>query len=80
MKPLFKVYSSRFLKILHSSVIFWQIFTCNMAMEGYRHEDHACFVHIEKFQKVKALEQKRGYFCFFHALLIFTCIMAMERY
>ena len=41
-----------------SSVIFWLILTCNMAMESYRYVEHACFAHFVKSQKIKALGQK----------------------
>ena len=32
-----------------------------MAMESYRHVEHACFVYFEKSQKMKALELKNDF-------------------
>ena len=48
------------------SVIFWPILVCNMAMESYRHVEHACFVYFEKSQKMKALGQKMLIFLLFY--------------
>ena len=56
----------RFFICMRSLVIFWPIFTCNMAMESQRHVEHACFVYFKKSQKMKALGQKMLIFLLFY--------------
>ena len=44
---------------------FWLIFTCKTVIYSYWYVDYASFVHLNKFQKMKALEPKIRFWIFF---------------
>ena len=52
-----------FWALWHSLLIFGLILTCNTALERY-YVNYARFVHFEKSQKMKAIEQKKRFFSF----------------